>query len=83
MNDAGILHGEEALGHDDIKDDGENEGGDGDDQRGELMFQNPLQRASVKINDALKGALGHFVETACFALRDRASAGGSTSSASA
>ena len=51
QNDPGILHGEEALGNQDVEPDRHRQCADGDHQRGGLVPEHPAQRPSVEIDD--------------------------------
>ena len=69
QDDAGILHREEALGHDDIEPDRGHQRGHGDHERGDPVAQHPAQRHAVERDDAVEGMLRSAIEPALLRLR--------------
>ncbi len=53
-DDAGILHREEALGHDDEEQDGGDQRDDGDHQGEEAMAQDDLQSVAIPGDDGVE-----------------------------
>ena len=64
QDDAGILHGEKALGHDDVEPDRGHQRADGDHERGSLVAEHPAQRRAVAGDDAVEDVLRAPVEPA-------------------
>ena len=64
---AGVLYGKESLGYIDVKKNGGDQRGHGNEQRRGAVTQNELQCAPVKINDRLKTTFRSSIKPALLA----------------
>ncbi len=69
QDNAGVLHRKEALGHDDIQQHRQDEGGQGHQQRPRLMLEHPAQGDGVGVDDPIVSPLGGVKEPALLLLR--------------
>src|ERR1035437_3829452 len=68
LDNAGILHREEALGHDDVEQDGQDQGADRDHQRFGFVFKNPLESSAVKRDGVVEYLFRPAIEPALLTL---------------
>ena len=69
LNDARILHREESLGDNDVKNDGQHQRTQRNQKGHRLVAQHKLQRSPIELDHLLEAALGPLVELPLFLFR--------------
>ena len=69
QDDAGVLHRKEALGHHDIQEHRQDQGGHGHQQRPRLVLEHPAQGVGVEVDDLIVDPLGGAKEPGLLLLR--------------